>query len=475
MQGKILIIDGISTNRIVLKVKLIAAFYQVIMASSIAEALQTIQNGMPDLIISAVNLPDGTAAQLCKRLRSTPQTSSLPVLTIASSPDQQIRLETLRSGAFDVMNKPINETFLLSRVRNTIRAHNELSDWDTPDAPNCALGLAEAPAKFVRPGKVCLVGADTAPLQRWLRELLPHWRAQYTVTQLTHTLAQVHVRGPNATVPDAVVLELPQTKASAASCLRLISALRASPSTRDIALIIIQKTPDPLYAAEALDMGADDVMSAGFDAPELALRLEFLLRRKQQLAKVMQNVRSGLREVLHDPLTGLYNRRHAMPFIAQEIERSATSSAPLALILADMDHFKQVNDLFGHTSGDAVLVETARRLERVLRSTDVLARIGGEEFVIAMPATDTSTARIVAHRVCDAISNAPFQIPGSQDPINITISVGLAMAGQSVRPEARELETVESLLTRADNALYAAKVQGRNRVNLNLQEPHHLV
>jgi len=356
MQGKILIIDGISTNRIVLKVKLIAAFYQVIMASNIAEALQTIENGMPDLIISAVNLPDGTAAQLCKKLRSTPQTSSLPVLTIASTPDHQNRLTTLSSGAFDVMNKPINETFLLSRVRNTIRAHNELSDWDISDDPNCALGLAEAPAEFVRPGKVCLVGADTAPLQRWLRELLPHWRAQYTVTQLTRTLAQVHVGGPNATLPDAVVLELPQTKASAASCLRLISALRASPSTRDIALIIIQKTPDPVYAAEALDMGADDVMTAGFDAPELALRLEFLLRRKQKLAKVMQNVRSGLREVLHDPLTGIYNRRHAMPFIAQEIERSATSSAPLALILADMDHFKQVNDLFGHTSGDAVLV-----------------------------------------------------------------------------------------------------------------------
>tara|TARA_R110002020_G_scaffold67179_11_gene176546 strand:+ start:25780 stop:27195 length:1416 start_codon:yes stop_codon:yes gene_type:complete len=466
MQGKILIIDGISTNRIVLKVKLTAAFYHVTQASTITEALDLIRSDPPDLVITAINLPDGPSADLCARLRSQSQTATLPVLAIASSSDPEQRLETLRAGAFDIMVKPVNETLLMGRVRNMIRAHNELAEWRIRDDTSCALGLAEAPALFTRPSNVTLIGLDAASLQGWVRHLVPHLRARYSVALLRHALAQLHAGAP----PDAVVLVLPDAEETTDECLRLISALRASAHTREIALLAIQKTPDPQRATSALDMGADDVMIGGFDAPELALRVQVLLRRKQQVAQMLQSVRTGLREVVNDPLTGLYNRRYAIPFMNRMIENSAASGAPFAVILADMDHFKRINDAYGHASGDAVLTETARRLRNAVRNTDVVARMGGEEFLVAMPATDAHAARSLAHRMCDAIGSMPFSIPGAHKPVPITISLGLAIGTQHQCSAIRKPESVDALLDRADKALYGAKMQGRNRVTLSA--PH---
>ncbi len=466
MQGKILIVDGISTNRIVLKVKLTAAFYQVIQAGSLVEAIDLIASKTPDLVLTAMNLPDGSAAELCAHLRESHKTANLPVLAVASSNDPQKRLDTLHAGAFDVMNKPVHETLLLGRVRNMIRAHRTFAQWQLRDDTRCALGLSEAPAEFVRPVNVSLIGIEAGPLRGWLPQLSPHMPARYTVTLLRDAMASLHADTP----PDAIVLALPTTAAQSDTCLRLISGLRASALTQDIALLVLQKVEDPYQATSALDMGADDVMTGGFNAAELALRLTALLKRKRQAAQLLQSVRTGLREAVNDPLTGLYNRRYAMPFMTRLIERSAANQTSFAVIVADMDHFKRINDLYGHASGDAVLVETARRLGNAVRGSDMIARMGGEEFLIAMPAADVATARTVAHRVCQAIGHTPFIIPGAAEPVHITISLGLAMSRTGSIKGQHIPDGVDTLLDHADKALYAAKLQGRNRVNFSLAQ-----
>jgi two-component system cell cycle response regulator len=460
VQGKILIIDGISTNRIVLKVKLTAAFYHVMQAGSMTEALDLIRIDKPDLVVTALNLPDGTAAELCNQLRSLHPGAAVPVLAIASCGNRAARINALRAGAFDVMDKPVNETLLLGRVRNMIRAHNKIAEWAFRDDTSCALGLAEAPAEFVRPGGISFIGLEAGPLQGWVRQVLPHLRARYCVTLLRDAMASMHSKAP----PDALVLALPDTREHTEDYLRFISALRASAETRDIALLVIQSTPDPLRATSALDMGADDVMTGGFDAEELALRMQVLLRRKSQVARMLQSVRTGLREVVSDPLTCLYNRRYAMPYMARMIDQSARMRTPFAVILADMDHFKRINDEYGHASGDAVLEETARRLREAVRGTDMVARMGGEEFLIAMPDTDAATARHIANRLCTAIGGTPFKIPGARVPVSVTVSLGLALGSLAMQMDVRTHETVDSVIDRADKALYVAKIEGRNRV-----------
>ena len=466
MQGKILIIDGISTNRIVLKVKLAAAFYQIIQAGTISEAIETMASDKPDLVISALALPDGTIADLCKTMQPNSQISSIPVLAIGSTYNEQARMDALEAGAFDIMYRPLNETLLLGRVRSLIRMHHQIAEWQTRDETNYALGLAEAPKAFLRPAKITFVGMDPAPLKGWVGKLLSHLRGTYTVTHLRDAMAGFHAGPP----PDAIVLSLPDGPQLTDECLRLIPALRVSAQTRGIALLVIQNAFDPSKATSALDMGADDVMISGFHAHELALRLKVLLQRKQQVAHMLQSVRTGLRDAVNDPLTGLYNRRYALPFISNKISQSATRNAPFSVILADMDHFKNINDVYGHASGDAVLVETARRLRNAVRQTDVIARIGGEEFLIAMPATDLTTAHKLAERICSTVGDTPFNIPGNAEPVSITISLGLTVSCPTQYHEGRAQDSVDALLDRADKALYRAKLRGRNCVTLD--HPH---
>jgi len=366
----------------------------------------------------------------------------------------------------DVMGKTVDETLLLGRIRTSIRAYQRLAEWEMRDDTSCALGLAESPAEFASLRSITVVGMDAALLKSWVGQMAPHLRAICTILPLQDAMAGLHAGTPS----DAVVLSLPDDAEAAQECLRLIPALRASGQTRDAALLVVQNTPSPSRATSALDMGADDIMTDGFDAAEACLRLQTLLARKHQVAQMVENVKTGLREVVSDPLTKLYNRRFAIPHVTRLIDHSATSETTFAVILAAMDHFKRINDRFGHASGDAVLVETARRLRAVTRVGDMVARIGGEEFLIAMPETSLGIARVIADQICQAIGGRPFAIPGASEPVSITISLGLTACAPGTETARPSMETCDSLIDRADKALYVAKMKGRNCVGLNRPE-----
>lgn len=156
-----------------------------------------------------------------------------------------------------------------------------------------------------------------------------------------------------------------------------------------------------------------------------------------------------------------------MPHLARVAEHSAATGRSFAVMVADLDHFKRINDVYGHASGDAVLVEAARRLRENLRGVDMLARIGGEEFLIVMPATPFSEARVAASRLCRKIGGEGFAVPGSNDLIHVTVSIGVTMGGtKKLDGIANDVPCANALLDAADKALYEAKMQGRNQVNL---------
>ncbi len=169
-----------------------------------------------------------------------------------------------------------------------------------------------------------------------------------------------------------------------------------------------------------------------------------------------------LRSGFTDVLTGWHNRRYLQTRLREELARARREEAPLTLLLIDIDHFKRVNDRHGHLAGDHVLAEVAQRIESQVRASDVAARYGGEEFVILLPATEMSHARNLAERVRLAVSESPITL-GDGNAITITISAGLATVHPA--PRDRDLKTLaDSLLARADVALYDAKSAGRDRV-----------
>ena len=207
---------------------------------------------------------------------------------------------------------------------------------------------------------------------------------------------------------------------------------------------------------EALAAGADDYLGKPFDEAELKARL-LAGKRILQLQDELVAARESMREAAtRDSLTGLFNRAEIFSMLERELERSRRERKPLSVVLADIDHFKKVNDSHGHLFGDETLREIAIRLQSKLRPYDGVGRYGGEEFLLVLPACDYSGAAERANELRQAIASVPVISGGVEK--SITMSMGIAVS------ECIGIKEVEALVSRADSALYMAKRRGRNRV-----------
>jgi two-component system, cell cycle response regulator len=458
MSGKILIVDDVATNRIVYKVKLAAAFYEPITAGDGAGCLKAARLSRPDLILVGPQLSDMSVIDLLHALRSDPITAAVPVIVLSRDGDPAARLAALAAGADDVVRRTVEDQTLFARMRNLIRWREWLPEFEAGRAAIRALGLAEPGDTFEHPGSFVLITDRPDLALKWRHKLEPVLRGRIS----TMTLEQALHDPPVTAAPDVFIVEAGKTDRLGG--LQLLSDLRSRGQTRHAAICILRSEEASCEAAIAYDLGANDIVAHDISAHEFALRLKRLLGRKREADHMRASVRDGLRMAVVDPLTGLFNRRYALQHLAGIAQLSRDTGLPFAVMVVDLDRFKQVNDAFGHPAGDAVLVEVAQRMTAALRSEDLLARIGGEEFLIALPATDLATARRLADRVCAAISAAPIALPGQKE-IGITASAGLALCNAA---QSWITEDVTQVIDRADKALMVAKAEGRNQVTISL-------
>lgn len=209
---------------------------------------------------------------------------------------------------------------------------------------------------------------------------------------------------------------------------------------------------------DGLDAGADDYITKPFVAQELEVRLRVgsrILALQQSLQEALEKQSYQAR---HDPLTGILNHREILNILEKEINRSERQGNSLAVIMGDLDYFKKVNDTYGHVAGDAVLVEVANRMRHNIRTYDSIGRYGGEEFLLVLPNCAAQEAMLIANRILDNISKEPVMF--NSTPIPITISLGLAVK------EVGEILATADLVQAADTALYQAKKNGRNRIEM---------
>ena len=210
---------------------------------------------------------------------------------------------------------------------------------------------------------------------------------------------------------------------------------------------------------EGLRIGADDYVCKPFDARELLARVQALLRIKQ-MHDAVSHARERLeRLAIRDELTGLYNYRYLKSRLDEEFKRAQRYREPLACAMVDIDHFKNVNDSYGHDVGDEVLRAVSGRLVNAVREVDVVARYGGEEFLLVLPSTHLAGALTVADRVRRSIGERRFPIEsGEEGSEQVTVSIGVALY------PSRGVKDRDALLKAADRALYRAKDDGRDRI-----------
>ncbi|MEP5630298.1 MAG: diguanylate cyclase [Tateyamaria sp.] len=460
MHGKILVIDPIATNRIVLRVKLAASHYEMAQAESIGDAMRAISTNLPDMILCADTLPDGGPLRLTKRLQKAGLMGKVPILVIGAVGSVQDRLALFNAGVEDVLQKPIDDRLLLARTRSVMRAYASASEWKLRDGTSRALGFAEPSAAFGPTETVCIITEDPTGTEAWSKSLAARTKVALSACTPANS---VHADSTGK-VPDAFVMLV--EPGGNTNTLELLATIRSHATTRHSSILVVQKETDPRLGAQMLDMGANDLTSMESDPAELALRLDALMKRKRMSDALRDTMRSGVEAAVIDPLTGLHNRRYAMPHLARIADRAEQTRKPFAVMVADMDYFKRINDSLGHAAGDAVLVETAHRLRENLRAIDLVARIGGEEFLIVLPGAGLVNAKKAAQRLCKIIRNTPFEIPGQSVPITATISIGMTVCDPSKTTSQIVPPSAEALLARADKALYGAKAKGRDRVTL---------
>jgi two-component system cell cycle response regulator len=462
MAGRILIADEVATNRIIQKVKLTAAHYDVLQAGDAAELLRIAEKERPDLIVMNRELPGGGVARVCAMLRADPRFVSTPVVALCPHGSRDGRVSALRAGADEVMALPVQEDALLALIRNLLRARATLDELGLRKGVARDFGLAEDAAGFTRPGRVVLIAPTLETGMTWRRTLTGPCRAKIEVRTGLKDFDPL-ARGGKA--PDAFVIAADLMRMG--DGLQLISELRSNAVTRHAAIIVGCDPDAPEQCVLALDMGANGVLHLPFDAEELALRLRAQIARKRQLDGLRSALDRQLDMALRDPLTGLYNRRYAQSYLGRLTQNSREQHQPFTLMVLDLDRFKSVNDTYGHAVGDEVLVEVARRLRVNLREIDLLARLGGEEFLVAMPETDRAAAAQAAERLRRIIGEVPITSHRTGIQIPVTMSIGVVVSQNDLDHDSAP-EPVEALIHSADRALYNSKSDGRNQVTFTI-------
>jgi two-component system, cell cycle response regulator len=471
--GRIILIDDSPSARTLIGTRLREQGWEVLDAPDATTGAELAMASPPDAVVTDLWMPGISGLQLCRLLRADPMTANVPVVLLTASDDRRTRFWARCAGAAAYVTKTEID-----------RLVTLLAELEHAQPPTLVLGAAAAPAPTRSTGTIPerlsqLLDAALfeSTMAGEVRSLAHFGDIESLFTELTRVCSDVVSYRWMALVPTGSDrLMLHATKNARASSEREarealdfpIEILEERRKTIDRGLFLVEDGR-PLGgeggapALVAPIRFGSDVLGTLAIAPT---RRGASLDDRRMIAIVSSELGGPLRMVglvaearriaATDPLTNLMNRRAFIEIVARDRKRLEKNQHPWSVLLLDIDHFKRVNDTYGHDAGDAVLQGVATVLAKIARKSDHVARWGGEEFVVALVQTADAGARIAAERVRRAIAEARFALPNG-DVISASASVGLASA--------QTLDwNLDDLVQRADKAMYNAKHRGRNRV-----------
>ncbi len=451
MTARVLVVDDIIANVRLLEARLTAEYFEVLTAFSGYEALELLSRERVDVVLLDVMMPGIDGFETARRIKANAKTQHVPIIMVTALDQASDRIQGLQAGADDFLRKPVDDVALLTRVKNVVRLKSLNDEMMSRAATSQQLGLGGQPfahwAEAGSSGRILLVEDHPRAGQRMVEALSKSYRVDVEPNPQAALLRTADV------AYDLMIVSL---SLQGADGLRLCSQVRSLDRIRHMPLIILIDEGEQARLLRGLDMGVNDYLNRPVDNNELVARVRTQITRKRYSDFLRNRIEESVEMAITDGLTGLYNRRYMETHLATLVAHAQETGRPLSLLIADIDHFKRVNDTHGHDAGDTVLREFATRFRRNTRGIDMACRLGGEEFVIIMPETELRRAFQIGERLRAAIASETFRV-NPETELRMTASVGVATLEFAS-------DTSATLYKRADNALYAAKREGRNRV-----------
>ncbi|MEM6537414.1 MAG: PleD family two-component system response regulator [Pseudomonadota bacterium] len=455
MTARVLVVDDLEPNVKLLEAKLRAEYFDVLTAFSGRDAIETAEEHQPDIILLDVMMPGMDGFETCAALKASSKTSHIPVVMVTALDQQADRVQGLSAGADDFLTKPVDDLALFARVRSLTRLKVMTDELRMRYATGRDMGVIDDtvdPDVIEAAARVLVIDDKTGQGDR-IRELLDE-KTYETTCETDPNIAVERVKTGDF---DLVIVNM---SLETMDPLRLCSTIRSFEETRLTPMLAIVRHGDTRRLIRALDIGVNDYLTRPVDVHELSARVATQIKRKRYIDYLRCSFEASLEMAVTDQLTGLYNRRYLASHLSAMFDRTSWTGQPLSVMVLDLDHFKSINDTYGHDAGDAVLQEFADRIRSSVRAIDLACRYGGEEFLVAMPDTEKKVAAMVAERLRDSVANSPVVLNGGRDEINVTVSIGIASTEDMSEGE----DSSQKLIKRADEALYSAKDGGRNRV-----------
>lgn len=451
MTARVLVVDDIPANVKLLEARLTAEYFDILTAYSGEDALAVLARERVDVVLLDVMMPGIDGFEVCRRIKSNPKTHHIPVIMVTALDQPSDRVNGLEHGADDFLTKPVDDIALITRVKNLARLKTLNDEMLMRASTGREMGVEDS-AALERAlsglsGRILVVDDHPRSQQRLTKALKDHHEIQ--VCDSTETALAVLQSGGY----DIVIVSLSLEHADG---LRLCSQIRSVDTIRHLPIVVLAEQGNDARLLRGLDMGVNDYIMRPVEPYELLARVKTQIKRKRHSDYLRNRLEETVEMAMTDGLTGLHNRHYMQTHLQTLVADALAKERELSILISDIDHFKRVNDTYGHDIGDMVLKEFSNRLKRNTRGADLACRLGGEEFLLIMPDTPMQRAWQTGERLRALIAAEPFSI-GNGEFIRVTTSVGLATL------ESFD-DTPETLIKRADNGLYTAKRRGRNRV-----------
>ena len=445
LEGTILIVDDMPVNVKILATKLTAAGYDCLKAFGGEEAIKIARESSPDIILLDIMMPGMDGYEVTRILKGDPATSIIPIVMVTALEGVEDKVKGLDAGADDFLTKPPNHTELIARVRSLIklkRLQQEAEIRSTHEEPHP--NTARAPGDGEK-ASILIIEDDVKTSSLWSRVLAANYNC------ITAKSGEEGLKAMDKEIPDLVLLDLLLPDMHG---LDLLKRVKKNPVMEEISVIIVSSINDLETRVKGIDLGSDDYLVKPVNALEMLARVRAAIRKTKARQKLKETLNDVFKLSITDSLTGLYNRQYFNSYLEKLMASSRRHSRIFSLLFVDIDRFKTINDQYGHLCGDNVLKSIAEIFEDNLRASDVIARFGGEEFVILLSDTDLKGGEALAEKLRTDVEAFGFE---GLDNSKITVSIGVS--------ESTDVDgSITDIVKRADEALYKAKESGRNRV-----------